>query len=162
MVDMAKIEYKCIASASVFKKTESESNDSYYKRIKKMFLDCVFKNTYNFKNKKIRFDKSKNNGIDVECFYHTITSKDSEGNPVRSVDIERYQKCNLVFTILDICTCNHIQCTLLTIKPDPANDNRISIYCEKFHYVIILEEKNCCYDYITAFPVSENNIEKYS
>lgn len=158
---MDQLTEKCRKKYISSQKTDSETNSQYYKRIRAEFLNNVFNNKYSFKGLPIVFKKYKNKTGEVECFYHTITAQDENGNVTRKVDLQRYQKCLLVFVILDQCVCNQVQRPQLTIKPDYNNEDRISIFCSKYEYVIILEKKETKYEYITGFPVSEINIDKY-
>ena len=158
---MEQLVEKCKTKYMSSKKRKDETNTEYYKRIKQEFLFNVFNSKYYFKGLPIRFKKYVNSKGEVECFYHTITAQDSTGKAARQIDLQRYEKCLLVFVVLDQCTCNHLQCPQLTIKPDYSKDDRISIFCSKYEFVIILEKRNNHYEYITGFPVSNKNINKY-
>lgn len=169
MAGIQNMEYKCEACASVTRKGVEESNDKYYKRVRDSFLENVFRKTYSFKDKKIKFQTWQRKIIsedgtetsEYECFYHTISSLDDKGNLTRKIDLERYQKCLLTFVILDLCSCDHVKCQLLTIKPDNTVNGRLTLYCDRFNYVIVLEEHLNYFRYITSFPVSAKNLDKY-
>ena len=152
---------KCRLKYISSQKKDDESHNEYYARIKSEFIDNALNKQYTFKGLPIIFKTFTNKEGEVECFYHTITAQDKDGTAVRKKDVQRYRKCLLVFVILDHCTCNHIQCPQLTIKPDYNNDDRISIYCAKYEFVIILEKKPTNYEYVTGFPVSKHNVDKY-
>ena len=138
---------------------EDETREDYYLRIRKSFLHRVFKNKYYFDGKIIKFKKYKNSEGQVECFHHVITSRNGDMKRVNS--IERYEMSLLVFLILDDCSCNKVQCQCITKRPNYNHPDRISLYCSKYKYVIILEPKSDWNEFITAFPVNEKNEFKY-
>ena len=103
--------------------------------------------------------KYMNKHGEVECFYH-VTTEDKDKSK-RKLSIQRYETCLLIFLILDECLCDKISCQCIYIKKDYTNENRISIYCSKYRYVLILEEKSTKFEFITAFPVTDSNEYKF-
>ncbi|MFA5422147.1 MAG: hypothetical protein WC344_05175 [Bacilli bacterium] len=151
----------CDAIAKKYKKDESETNTQYHQRIKKDFLNKIFQKRHFFRNVEIKFDKGQvtvGKNKEIISFHH-VTSSQKSKTEKRVIDIERYEKCMLIFAILD--SCKPITCMHITITCNPSFSNRLRVYCSKYRYVIILEDKQKKYDFITAFPVTKNNENKF-
>lgn len=158
MVDMTNI-LKCRQIHDDSLKKSDETHAEYHKRIKDEFLYNVFNNEYKFRGKLIKFKKYVNQNKEVECFYHITTEDNGKGG--RRLSIDRYESCLLVFLILDECVCDKVSCQCITIKADYNNAEKISIYCSKYNYVIILKPRKNSVDFITAFPLNGNGESKY-
>lgn len=161
MADMGVFDKHCFQYYKKACKLESETNSEFYKRIEKTFNNNIFNNEYTFKGKPIKFKKYINKHGKIESYYHVITeSKDEHGN-TREYSVQRHELCLMTFVILDVCSCNHITCPCLSIKNDYSNPDNISIYCAELNYAIILKQKETKCEFVTAFPVNKNNIDKY-
>jgi hypothetical protein len=151
----------CDDVAKKYKKEESETNAQYYQRIKRDFLNKIFQERHYYRKIEVRFDKNQitiNNKKEIVSFYHVTSSQKSKSER-RIIDIERYEKCMLIFAVLD--NCKPITCTCVTVTTDPTCPDRLRIYCSKYRYVIIIENKAKRYDFITAFPVTKKNEKKF-
>jgi len=151
----------CDGIAKNYKKSGGETNKEYLQRIKRDFLNKIFQERHYYKKIEVKFDKNQitvDGKKEVTAFFH-VTSSDKNKNKRREVDIERYQKCMLVFAILD--NCKSITCTSINVTVDPNYSDRLRIYCSKFRYTIVMKKKNSKYEFITAFPVSKNNEHKF-
>jgi hypothetical protein len=149
----------CKKAINHSEKKQDETQEIFSQRIKDEFESAVKTQKHSFRGKPVIFNTEKDSDGLMGSFSHVTTSQKNEFER-REFDIERFEKCAIIFAILD--NCDSIRCQCLTIKKDYNGEpHKISVYCSEYRYVLILKETKFCYYLVTSFPVTKENEEKY-
>lgn len=156
LLNMITNKIKCTLNLNI--KKPNENNKDYIERAKNEFNEILKKRFY-FEGKPIKFKDYENANHIKEVFDHITTSREKirmrKGKPIlkHSIELERIERIHWIEHILTHCeNCSNIH------KRQQKN-NRISIVCEDFLYVIILEKRNNYYLFVTAYPIKKERFK---
>ncbi len=131
---------------------EGEDSKQLREKAYEYYKNEILESKIIFKNKKIIFfEKPVKDGY-MQGFYHIITKKNRK-NKMRFYDDERTSKIVWILPIIRNYLCNE-ECCIERIKVWKS-EKRVSIYFQETRFLIILDEKKRVYNFITAFPVTE-------
>lgn len=136
-----------------------ESQDEYISRIYNEFVKLMTEySPFSYKNKPVEFASHQDENWIDGLFNHIITS-DANKKGIRKIDRERL-KCALWLPKI----LNNPDCFYCTEFRDSSSHNkkaRLTIFCDKYDYVIPYKELNDKILVISGYPVDKTNAHKF-
>lgn len=116
------------------------------------------KKEYYFRGKKIKHKKNPEFQGKSCTFWHIISENVYHCEENRIPDFNRCARIKWPAFILEYC-CENCK-DLLIWKNKRKNKTRVLIFCERIHYIVILEERAEYYVFWTAYPITYKHREK--
>lgn len=147
--------YYCEILPDMLNYNNYNSPDDLLKKAYIIFKRDLYNQKIKLNSKPILFfENPVKNGFE-QGFYH-CTSNSSNQSPQRTIDIYRTQRINWIKPIIENFPCSHNCCDGPLTWIDSAK-NYLHIYHHEERFLIVLNERDFVYDFITAFFVEKES-----
>lgn len=126
--------------------------DDFEEVIYQVFKDDFIHSQSCFRGKNVAIINEKQYKNKERSFWHIVSEGKDDSN--RLPNLRRCERVSWVKFLIEICESSCSTVNVWTAFHNKSKRNRIYIWCPRVDYIVVLEDRKCKYQLITAFVVT--------